>query len=274
MLSIAKPSGDAKVRGVVEVQEQRTPVTESDFAAGVSIVTHQPAAARVSNLSLSGVRLITSEPMRVGSRLSIRMRRGNDSLAITAIVRWVEAIDGSGWYAGCEFDGRIDEDFLTHVEDASAERGESSNCGRLLSSVPVTLRTEHDSDCETPGRVVNYSSGGICLSSTRRFNPGEAVGVEVAAADGNSETIFARVQWCRGETGEVIHGCRFPDRDDFVRFCKSADLQPLPEPSPAPVSNSSSPIRGMLLTATLLLLGCAALYVASRFGVPLPAIHR
>ena len=214
-----------------EKQTGRTAVADSGLKHEANASDRQKVNTRIVDLSERGARLITDRPLDEGARLSLRMRSGLTTLGLTSIVRWTKPQEGSGWCVGCEFENRLDPDFLNCLQRVDSTVAQQ-NTSRHPCDVSVNIRREQDGSQTLGGRIVDYSAGGVCVVGDEAIEPGESVRLELDGSDeGDSKMLFARVQWSSVSEGKTRFGCCFIQQDDFRTFCRATGLAMLP---PAP----------------------------------------
>ena len=202
-------------------QHDRFEVTDSECGRGSDFV--RPTADEflseyVSNISLSGIHLVTPTPLPIGTSLSLSIRHANDVLLISAVVHWVVPRNETEWSTGCKFDGRIDSEFLDELGNRGAIERRSIDRRAISVGTVVRRGRERDSHTRTAAEIVNYSGGGICVLSWEQFQLGENLLFDLRAQGEDRQTVFAQVQWSRNSQGRHRYGFRFVQPQDFVRF--------------------------------------------------------
>ena len=211
---------------------------EQDAARSTGYLAH------LIDLSCGGAKLRLPQAVDLEEEVWLRIRQitpGVD-LVVSGRISWTTAEDDGSWLLGCEISPRFPEDFVEGLAEAGmVERRDN---GRI----PVNLAVGAKSDTSPQWRgaeLVDYSSGGFCVTLPNYDGKSQRLLLAVHHPDGREFMIPATIQWVANKQGRLLAGCEFIRRDGFdilnkvIRAEHSEEAAPEMEETPEAEAESA-----------------------------------
>ena len=167
------------------------------------------------NISVGGAKFKSNQSVTVNEVVSVKIdvEHPGQSISVSGEVRWIAPLDGDEWWLGCAFKPPIPHEILNELaRQGVLERREHV---RQRISLPVTAQWQLEYE-PTTVTVVDYSAGGICLTTDSERGPGERLMLRFQLDDGRDVQVRASTRWeVRCDDGFLI-GCEFTDPRDFL----------------------------------------------------------
>jgi c-di-GMP-binding flagellar brake protein YcgR len=185
-------------------------------------------SARVRNISLGGVNLMTNRAFQPGELLSIELPGDTEDSrcnALACVVHCAEELPGE-WSLGCTFSRELTEDDLAAF-GARRERPTASDqrqWKRFPGNVIATYQLVALDDLQQyPAQVLDISASGVGLLVDREIDNGALLSIELrnAAATTERTMLACVVHLHRHSAHEWALGC------NFIRSLSEDDLQAL-----------------------------------------------
>jgi hypothetical protein len=178
--------------------------------------THdKPWAARVHDISSTGLSLVLQRRFERGTLLTLDLENRAEKFRRTVVVRVVRVRrtrDGN-WNLGCALDGEFDAHSLQMFGVKTKKPPPQPE--RAWVRLPARVYTT----CHLPGegnrvlrkvRVVNVCPGGVGLLVNKRVAPDTLLGVQVPGGKGAQHRVLARVIHVTPQPfGQWLLGCAF-----------------------------------------------------------------
>jgi hypothetical protein len=174
-----------------------------------------PIAAELIDLSGGGVRLESPLCLASGETVGVRLEVPEIGLELqtAAMVQWTRPTPEGAWQAGCAVAPRIPDAVLSEL----SRQGFLERRREERKSLDVTFPARWEMDAEvTRVRIVDYSSGGFRLVSTKKVQVGHRIRMDID--DGETGSIVARVVWQLKRQDGYLVGCELPDWGSAKRF--------------------------------------------------------
>lgn len=243
--------------------ERREPSQEE----GIQVVPITPAtprspasatgyAAELLDLSCGGAKLRVPKAVDLDEEVWIRIQEitpGVD-LVVSARICWTVPDAHGGWHLGCEISPKFPADFLEGLAEAGMV--ERRGYGR----VPVDLAVGAKSDTSPQWRaseLVDYSSGGFCVTLPHYDGQSQRLLLMVHHPDGREFMIPATIQWVATKQGRLLAGCEFIRRDGFELLNQVVNNQAAAEPEPDSQETGLGRWTWLLTGAALMAAGVA-----------------
>lgn len=181
----------------------------------------RPIPIEIKDISASGAGFIISEPPRLRSPVVFSFNNGDRTVQVRAAIRWTRPINDSLWRIGCRFLGEL----------SSEPSAFDSEPERQTLDIDVTIRRQLCAAEPYPGRILNCSSGGLCLWSSAAVAVGETLLIEREDEHGATQTVV-QIQWTRPETDGFSAGGEFLGPCNVERLRHSAPSITKPESAP------------------------------------------
>jgi len=165
-------------------------------------------SAELLDLSCGGAKLRVSKAVDLDEDVWIRIREitPDVDLVVSAKICWTSPDLGGGWLLGCVISPKFPADFLEGLAEAGlVERRDN---GRI----PVDLAVGAKSDTSPQWRaseLVDYSSGGFCVTLPNYDGKSQRLLLMVHHPDGREFMIPATIQWVATKKGRLLAGCEF-----------------------------------------------------------------
>lgn len=184
-------------------------------------------AARISDISRGGLKVIASNRFEPGTVLSVELPSvsGESALAVLACVVRAQPLGDMEWAMGCRFSGELSEEQLQAFGAARARPTppDARSWSRFPCEAKAVYQCVGDRDSSPrSGRVLNISTAGMALLTGEEIAIGELLSTQLHdATDKTIVTILACVVHVqRTEEGRVL-GC------NFIRELTDTDLKAL-----------------------------------------------
>jgi hypothetical protein len=156
-------------------------------------------AARVVNISRSGIGLAVSRRFEPGALLTVELEDPRRTVSRSVLARVVHARPHAdyGWLLGCAFSGELDDDELAafRVERVRPAEGDCRAWVRFSCDVPTVCRDAADPEAAPVYvRVVDVAPGGVGLLGYEPWQQGTLLRLQLPGGpEGVEDSVLIRV---------------------------------------------------------------------------------
>ena len=233
---------------------QRAPRFKVDQSSNLEVTisrteqsSQPPLKAELLDVSLHGAKLKVPANLRFEEalQLTINVLDSEFSYLGVASVRHIRSFDEDHWVVGCAIAPPLSDEAFSYLATTAGK--ERRRYRRFeISADAIVRRQAHPGG--TPARLHNLSSGGICFSSTDRYEVGEMVQIVVEDKNRASCIVDARVCWNIDRDDGSIAGCQFTTHTSYTELCRCLTDQP----SLRSLHASAEPTSKLVLTTAVL----------------------
>jgi hypothetical protein len=176
--------------------------------------------ANALDVSSSGMKLITTAPLVFAEPIALHFHSQSLQIdfVIDAEVRWIrQGNDEAAWLVGCAFAAQLSADGLDQLAVAGGldRRQWPRNHTEIHTTVQLACsRTPFDAT------LLDYSSAGLCFSSTEAVQPSDPVRLQLFDDDNELFEVMAKCRWKLSFESGYLIGCEVggQDRSEFENW--------------------------------------------------------